>query len=135
VLQSGDIDRINRILPSIFSDATAVYTDISSSESSGPAFLRSFPSLANGSGTFGKSLDPVKVKPLRPLLDNLRVFKSDAEIKNMRKAGQASGRAFTETMRRGFNKEKDLYAFLDYRFKANGSDAAAFVPVVAGGRV
>ncbi|KAL1954190.1 hypothetical protein VTO42DRAFT_1546 [Malbranchea cinnamomea] len=52
----------------------------------------------------------------------------------MRKAGQASGRAFTAAMSRGFATEKDLYAFLEYQFKTNGCDSSAFVPVVAGGQ-
>lgn len=61
-------------------------------------------------------------------------MKSDAEIANMRKAGQASGRAFTEAMRQAWTTEKDLNAFLEYTFKRNGCDASAYVPVVAGGR-
>lgn len=63
------------------------------------------------------------------------MFKSDSEIVNMRMAGQASGRAFTSAMSREFTKEKDLYAFLEYQFKMNGCDSAAFVPVVAAGQV
>lgn len=80
-------------------------------------------------------MDPRKVKPLRPVLNELRVVKSDSEVVNMRLAGQASGRAFTESMRQHFSKEKDLSAFLQYQFKVQGCDCSAFVPVVAGGRV
>lgn len=53
----------------------------------------------------------------------------------MRLAGQASGRAFTDSMKGDFTREKELSAFLQYQFKANGCDGNAFVPVVAGGRV
>lgn len=53
----------------------------------------------------------------------------------MRRAGQASGRAFTESMKNHFSTEKDLNAFLEYQFKVKGCDKTAFVPVVAGGRV
>lgn len=53
----------------------------------------------------------------------------------LRRVGQASGRAFTESMRQTFSKEKDLTAFLEYNFKRNGCDNSAFVPVVAGGSV
>lgn len=53
----------------------------------------------------------------------------------MRMVGQASGRAFTEAMRRQFTKEKDIHAFLEYQFKANGCDGLAFIPVIAGGQV
>lgn len=80
-------------------------------------------------------LVPLSKKPLRPVMNNLRVFKSEAEIRCMRKAGQASGRAFTEAMRNQFTGEKDLGAFLDYRFKMQGCDGPAYVPVIARGEV
>lgn len=65
----------------------------------------------------------------------MRVFKSENEVVQMRRLGQASGRAFTEAMRQDFTREKDLYSFLEYQFKVNGCDTNAFVPVVAGGQV
>lgn len=80
-------------------------------------------------------LESSKVKPLQPLINDLRVFKSSAEIANMRIAGKVSGRAFTEAMRQRWNREKDLAAFLDYQFKMKGCDCSAYVPVIAGGEV
>lgn len=65
----------------------------------------------------------------------MRVFKSEDEVVQLRRVGQASGRAFTESMRQTFSMEKDLTAFLEYNFKRNGCDNSAFVPVVAGGSV
>lgn len=53
----------------------------------------------------------------------------------MRKAGAASGRAFTEAMGQCFHTERDLDTFLDYRFKSLGCEEAAYVPVIAGGEV
>ena len=53
----------------------------------------------------------------------------------MRKAGKVSGRAFTESMRSTWASEKDLAAFLDYKFKQKGCDGSAYIPVVAGGKV
>jgi intermediate cleaving peptidase 55 len=73
------------------------------------------------------------IKPLRPFVNELRLIKSEAEIKNMRKAGQHSGRAITDAMRQTFTTEKDLDSFLDYWFKQDGCDGPAYVPVVAGG--
>jgi intermediate cleaving peptidase 55 len=69
------------------------------------------------------------------MINEVRAFKSDAEIANMRKAGQASGRAFTELMRQTWTREKDLCNALEYGFKARGCDGSAYVPVVAGGKV
>ena len=51
----------------------------------------------------------------------------------MRTAGQISGRVFTEAMRRAWTHEKDLAAFMDYRFRVQGCETSAYVPVVAGG--
>ena len=53
----------------------------------------------------------------------------------MRKAGQNSGRAFTDAMRQSWTREKDLGNYLEYEFKRRGCDASAYVPVVAGGEV
>ena len=53
----------------------------------------------------------------------------------MRKAGQASGRAFTDAMRQGWSKEKILAAYLEYQFRLRGCDGSAYIPVVAGGQV
>lgn len=53
----------------------------------------------------------------------------------MRIAGKASGRAFTNAMRRKWTREKDLAAYLGYEFKTGGCDGEAYVPVVAGGKV
>jgi len=68
-------------------------------------------------------------------MNALRVLKSDAEVANMRKAGQMSGRAYAEAMRRQWTSEKELETWLEYKFKANGCDESAYVPVVAGGEV
>lgn len=68
-------------------------------------------------------------------MNDLRIFKSPAEVSNMRKAGKASGRAFTDAMREKFFREKELDAYLRYKFSLHGCETSAFVPVVAGGRV
>ena len=81
-----------------------------------------------------KILQKLHTLPLKELMNQLRNTKSPAEISNMRKAGQASGRAFTECMRQSWTQEKHLAAFLDYRFKLNDCDGSAYVPVVAGGK-
>lgn len=52
----------------------------------------------------------------------------------MRIAGQASGRAFTETMHHSFPSERLLDAHLEYQFRQHGCDGISFEPVVACGR-
>ncbi|KAL9629399.1 MAG: hypothetical protein Q9204_005292 [Flavoplaca sp. TL-2023a] len=133
--ESGDIKDIEKQLSRIISDSSEVFTDASPSSSSASAFSRLFasktPPNAQGLATL---LDQKSVKPLRSILNEIRNIKSDAEISNMRRAGQASGRAFTEAMRQAWAAEKDLTAFLEYKFKRNGCDTSAYVPVVAGGK-
>jgi intermediate cleaving peptidase 55 len=116
------------------SEASEVYTDITSLSSSGSK-LAQLLSANEGQTEIQKILKERTVKPLRPILNELRVFKSESEVVNLRQTGQASGRAFTESMRHGFSMEKDLAAFIQYQFKVNGCDGSAFVPVVGGGRV
>ena len=68
-------------------------------------------------------------------MNSMRLFKSDAEITVMRRAGQFSGRAITNAMQSTFDTEKSLDAFLEWQFKVQGCDTSAYIPVVAGGTV
>lgn len=91
---------------------------------------------ADGEGYFGLMKDAkVDVKPLKPLLNELRALKSEGEIANMRLAGKASGKAITKAMGSKFSTERALASFLEYHFRECGCDSAAYVPVVAGGEV
>lgn len=137
--KAGDVNRIRTILPDLVSRAHQVYTDMPTNILPHSLTAQFLSGSSNWrSEGFPKVLDTIKqtaVQPLRPTMNNLRLFKSEAEIRNMRKAGQASARAFTEAMRKGFGTERELWAFLDYRFKMLGCDGSAYVPVVAGGKV
>ncbi|CAD6503580.1 BgTH12-03240 [Blumeria graminis f. sp. triticale] len=128
--ESGDIKNLHKLLPSIISEASIIYTDNSRILGCGSTFSR----LDSNSNDIYSLIKDYRVKPIRPLMNNLRILKSEAEIRNMRSAGKASGQAFTNAMRLHWTKEKDLRAFLDYEFKINGCDNTAYVPVVAGGQ-
>ncbi|KAH0360822.1 peptidase M24, partial [Aureobasidium melanogenum] len=132
--EAGDINRCHTVLPDIIGRAKEVYTDLLGTTTKS-AFKRYFSSLKKvPSEGFGKLLQANNVRPLRPIMNNLRVKKSEAEILNMRKAGQVSGRAFTETMKTPMTTEKDLWTMLETGFKIGGLDGSAYVPVVAGGK-
>jgi intermediate cleaving peptidase 55 len=96
-------------------------------------FSKFFAGKGVTSSGFQKLIGSSKIKPLKSIMNELRVFKSEAEVANMRMAGEISGRAISNAMRRAWNKEKDLGAFLDYEFKTGGCDSIAYVPVIAGG--
>jgi len=133
---SGSIDDLPRLLPEIVNRVQNIYTDLPQNRVSKNLLSRYLagaePSRTGGIyNVFRES--PANIKSLRPLVNELRLIKSDAEIKNMRHAGQHSGRAITDAMRQSFTTEKDLDSFLDYWFKQDSCDGPAYVPVVAGG--
>ena len=131
--ETGDINRMNDIIAPLIKDAGEVYTDLRSPDIRLSAISRFLHGPSKRSEGFAGLLETNKVRALRPLINDLRVVKSEAEIRLMRRAGQASGRAFTETMRQSFRGERDLDAFLEYRIKSQGCDGLSFEPVVAGG--
>ena len=134
-LQSGDINNIQALLEPFIGAASEIYTDLALKPKPSSIFSRLFTAASPQAGSLEKMFEASKLKPLKPLMNDLRVFKSDTEIANMRAAGQASGRSFTEAMRHAWTKEKDLAAFIEYKFKRQGCDGSAYVPVVAGGQV
>lgn len=74
-------------------------------------------------------------KSLRHLMNQLRVVKSKAEVRNMREAGKLSGNSFTDLMSIEIPSERDVATFLENSFRSHGGDRSAYVPVVAGGEV
>lgn len=133
---TGDINDLPKLLPEIVNRVENVYTDLPGSRISRNLVSRyvggAEPARTGGIATVFRD-SKASIKPLRPLVNELRLIKSDAEIANMRHAGQHSGRAITDAMRQSFTTEKDLDSFLDYWFKQDGCDGPAYVPVVAGG--
>lgn len=118
------------MLAPLIAGASEIYTNITKVS----GFSSFFRSQGTPPNDFQKMIKDSKVKPLQPLINQIRIIKSEAEIANMRIAGKISGRAYTNAMRRQWTKEKDLAAFLDYEFKIGGCEASAYVPVVAGGK-
>ncbi|KAF7548774.1 hypothetical protein G7046_g8553 [Stylonectria norvegica] len=123
--EAHSIDTVEATLPKILESARLVYADVQPSRGSPANWLWKFFS--------GREAPRPTRTPLYSVMNKLRVIKSPAEVANMRRAGQISGRAITEAMRRPWTREKDLHAFLDYEFAVNGCDGPAYIPVVAGG--
>lgn len=134
--EAGDIDSVTRTLPDILHGASHVFTDIPTRAKERSTFTKIvFGSNVSKAQHLGEILDDRNTKPLRAFMNELRAYKSDAEIANLRKAGRASGRGFTDAMRQQWHTELDLEGFLEYQFKKNGCEASAYVPVIAGGEV
>ncbi|KFY29196.1 hypothetical protein V493_02498 [Pseudogymnoascus sp. VKM F-4281 (FW-2241)] len=128
--KSGDIKNISKLLSPLIAGASQVYAESSSTKS---AFSKFFSAKNTTEDSFFGLIKDANVRPIRPILNDLRIFKSESEIENMRLAGKLSGRAYTNAMRQQWTKEKDLGAYLEYQFKAQGCDGSAYVPVIAGG--
>ncbi|KAF2857392.1 peptidase M24 [Piedraia hortae CBS 480.64] len=113
--EAWNVADVHSILPDLVKSAKCVYTDLGEKEL--------VPLVRAG-----------KVRQLRNVMDELRVYKSEAELECMRKAASVSGEVLRQVMQRSFATEKLLWADLAYGFKTNGLDGEAYVPVVAGGR-
>lgn len=128
--QSGNINRLSTLLRPLIAGASEVYTEQFDPKST---FSRFFSGRDSAEDGFLGMIKDAKLRPIKPFLNELRIFKSEAEVKNMRTAGRISGRAYANAMRQQWTKEKDLGSFLEYQFKAGGCDGSAYVPVIAGG--
>jgi len=75
------------------------------------------------------------IRDLSPVLDSLRIVKSPAEIKVMRKAGRLTALAVAEAMRstQPGATEYQLRAIADYIFLANGARGAGYCAILASG--
>ena len=130
--EADDVAHISNILPKIIDNAREVYTDIGT-HGRKSAFSRFFAGSATKPEGFAKLLQNSTVKHLRPLMNELRLTKSKAELDCMRKAGAISGAVITEAMRKTYRSEKQLWTDLAYGFKTQGLDGEAYVPVIGGG--
>jgi intermediate cleaving peptidase 55 len=130
--ETGDISKLKSILPPIIAEASQVYTDVTVPDVNTSTVSRFLYGSSAKAGGFSRMIEARKIRSLRPLINDLRAYKSSAEIANMRTAGRASGRAHTEVMKHKWSHEKLLDGYLEYQFKRNGCDDIAFEPVVAG---
>ncbi|KAI0829176.1 aminopeptidase-like protein [Hypoxylon sp. FL0890] len=122
--ETGDIGRVESLLAHALNGVNRIFTDADLTKYGVPTKF----------GNLVRSAAPnATTAPLKPHVNVLRAVKSPAEIANMRRAGQASGRALTEAMRRPWKYEKELAAFLEYQYQMSGLDGQAYIPVVAGG--
>ena len=78
---------------------------------------------------------PSEIRDVRAVLDEMRLFKDDAELALMRRAAAISAGAHRRAMRatRPGRNEFEIEAELLYEFRRGGSQFPAYWPVVAGG--
>lgn len=78
---------------------------------------------------------PNEIHDVRAILDEMRLFKDEAELARMRRAAAISATAHLRAMRstRPGRHEFEIEAELLYEFRRGGSQFPAYWPVVAGG--
>lgn len=133
--EAHDVGTLSAVLPGLIGRAQAVYTDVGSSSRPQGALAKYILGAGTGIEGMQRALrDSATVRTLRPLVNELRVAKSAAELGCMRRAGAVSGAVITDAMRARHRGEKQLWADLAHGFRSGGLDGEAYVPVVAGGR-
>lgn len=131
--ESNSIETLPEILPDLIQSATSVYTEIGR-EARGNSWQRFITCSDPSGGQLASLVKNLTVQPLKPLMNKLRINKSEAELNCMRRAGTISGAVITEAMRNNHKTEKQLWADLAYGFKSQGLDGESYVPVIAGGK-
>ncbi|PHH54953.1 Intermediate cleaving peptidase 55 [Ceratocystis fimbriata CBS 114723] len=126
--EAYDIQISGSIVQSIVDSANAVYTDMEHRITPSLSYRRIYDAVKGPA-----SKHRLNIRPLRHLLNQLRVTKSPAEIANMAKAGSISGKVLNQAMSAFWGSERELHAYLDYTFIMSGLDGPAYIPVVAGG--
>jgi intermediate cleaving peptidase 55 len=134
--QATSNTRISSELPSLLSDAKHIYITFPTVSGSISDEIRPRPRFLTNVSRYLPFLNlDERYKSLTPLLHEFRSIKSVSEISCIREAGRISGKAFNEVIRRAQTKEKDIEATLEWLFRLGGCERAAYVPVVAGGKV
>ena len=136
LFQTGSVDQAHKILPEVMERAKNVFVHVPSANlpsSSLSRYLYKAELLAHDD--VPQSLRERNARSLKYLMNQLRAIKSEAEVRNMRKAGRYSGNAFTDLMSIRATSESDAATILEYRFRMQGCDRSAYVPVIAGGEV
>ena len=128
------ITDIDDILPGLIEGRDRVY----SSMGSHPEFDRHLMDWINSIRSKARlgAQPPNEFEALDHLLHDMRLYKSAAEIKVMRRAAEISARAHVQAMQacRAGLHEYSLEAELDYEFRKGGAKMPAYGSIVAAGR-
>ncbi len=128
------ISDIDDILPGLIEGRDRVYSSIGSH----PEFDRHLMEWINSIRSKARlgAQPPNEFEALDHLLHDMRLYKSAAEIKVMRRAADISARAHVRAMQacRAGLHEYSLEAELDYEFRKGGAKMPAYGSIVAAGR-
>lgn len=130
---SFPIATLDEKLPDLLSDKSTIYYALGSQSTLNNIILNALDKLK---GQVRKGIKvPGTLCDIYPLLSEMRLFKSPAEIALMRRAADISVMAHKRAMRacRELLNEHQLEAELLYEFARNGCRSVAYDPIVGGG--
>ncbi len=127
------IHSLDEELPKLLADKTAIYYALTRNPALETTITQALQMVKNQVRRGIKA--PLSLCDLEPLLGEMRLFKSDAELALMRKAAQISVDAHLCAMRRCkyLQYEYELEAELIYEFSRQGCRNVAYDPIVGGG--
>lgn len=120
-------------LPKLLSDKTAIYYSIGHNSDLEQLIIQAFNQVKAQVRRGTKA--PEILGDLEPILGEMRLYKSDAEIELMRRAADISVEAHKQAMRRckHLDHEYQLEAELLYEFSRQGCRSVAYDPIVGSG--
>jgi intermediate cleaving peptidase 55 len=151
--QAHVIDSLPTFLQGLVDDTVSIYTDLPiatketekfslfSRKQAHSGYSVTDPSKSDKEASFSsfvKNLSlgsEVRIRPIKPLIQELRLVKSEAEGKLLLKAGQIAGKGFQSMMQHSSTcpSEHHLHAHFELSTRLLGAKHQAYVPVVASG--
>ena len=128
-----DIAQLDAELPKLLADMPMLYYAMGR-DAGFDAQVRGWLSAVRGQARTGVTA-PTGVQDIRPLLDEMRLFKDAGEIDIMRRAATISGGAHARAMRQSApgKTEYQIEAELLHEFRHAGAEAPAYTSIVATG--
>ncbi|STX27519.1 Xaa-Pro aminopeptidase [Legionella beliardensis] len=133
VKQAFPIDSFKTQLPELLANKTALYYEIGRNMAFDRLILQTIKELKS---QVRRGIKPPEgLYDIDPLIGEMRLFKSEAEIAVMRKAAEISIAAHKRAMRacRSLENEYELEAELIYEFSRQGCPNVAYTPIVGSG--
>ncbi|MDF1757179.1 MAG: Xaa-Pro aminopeptidase [Legionellaceae bacterium] len=133
VTRAYSIDSLAEQLNLLLSNKDAIYYDVSQNQNWDTHIFKSVTQLKNKARS-GVSA-PSTFCDIKPILSEMRLFKSEAEICLMRKAAAISVNAHKHAMKKvkSLQNESELESELLYQLNLHGCKSVAYEPIVASG--
>ena len=133
VEEAHSVSKLDEMMPKLLADQPAMFCDVGENGEWDARLIQWLNSVRAQVRT-GISA-PSEIRDVRKLLDEMRLVKDAQELGTMRRAAEISSSAHRRAMQltRPGMLEYEVEAELLHEFRAHGSQAPAYTPIVAGG--